>query len=151
MNLVLLIIDFTKKETKLLSEKFENHKIKMNQTFDKKQLNEFQKQMEEKLENFKKELLNFKIHKFKRDTMDYKDQKVYTWMSERSKPYPQRQRMNHTSASESDDSYASSSQTRFRQKKYFLDQPRRSKRNIGQGKQQEEEVGQKEIEKNLGR
>ncbi len=45
----------------------------MNHKFDKKQLDDLQRQMEEKLD----ELLNVKIHKFKRDTMDYEDHKVY--------------------------------------------------------------------------
>ncbi len=49
----------------------------MNHKFDKKQLDDLQRQMEEKLDEFIMELLNVKIHKFKRDTMDYKDHKIY--------------------------------------------------------------------------
>ncbi len=145
MNLMLLIIEYTKKETKSLSEKIENHKMEMNHKFDKKQLDDLQRPMEEKLDKFRMELLNVKIHKFKRDTMDYKDHKVYTWMSERSKPHQQQGGLRFTSASESDDSYTSSSQITSRQRKPFLGQPRRSKRNQNGRNQREEGIGEKDF------
>lgn len=51
--------------------------MEINHKFDKKQLDDLQRQMEEKLDKFRMELLNVKIHKFKRDTIDNKDHKVY--------------------------------------------------------------------------
>ncbi len=62
MNLILLIIEFPKKETKSLSEKIESHKMEMNHKFHKKQQDDLQRQMEEKFDKFRIELLNINIH-----------------------------------------------------------------------------------------
>ncbi len=57
-----------KKQSIYLKKKIENHKMERNHKFDRKQLDDLQRQMEEKLDKFRMELLNVKIHKFKRKT-----------------------------------------------------------------------------------
>ncbi len=53
-----------KKQSNYLKKKIENHKMERNHKFDRKQLDDLQRQMEEKLDKFRMELLNVKIHKF---------------------------------------------------------------------------------------
>lgn len=104
LDLTVLVIDFTQKELTKIEQELvaveETLKTKISET----DLKKIQDELKATTEKYQLELLKTKISKFKRDTNDYKEGKVYPWLLNKERPKHSRaRRADHS------DSYTSNS------------------------------------------
>lgn len=91
LDLILLIIEQTKKEKEKIQEEINDLRKQISQAYNAPQHASTENQLKESLEKFTLELKQYKLKKFKRDERDYKTGTVYQW---RESTRPQRrQRM----------------------------------------------------------
>ncbi|KAK9981821.1 hypothetical protein ABG768_001345 [Culter alburnus] len=126
-DLMLLIVEHTSKESSSVKTSILECEKEIETMYNKEKLEELKKTIQEQLKEFREDLTTFKLRKFRRDTMDYKDNKVYKWFSgSQGKPQVPRSREEPTDSSES--YFSSSSTTSSNPKWSFLGTPRRSQR-----------------------
>lgn len=117
MDLMLLIISQTKAEIPLVKSTIDTHIDEVKNMCDQKTFETLTQDIQSQLDVFKTELQQLKIKKFRRDTLDYKEDRVYTWLS-RGRRYPGREAMAPSGWSSTSDTDTSTRQRRPR----FLDQ-----------------------------
>lgn len=78
-DLMLLLIEESKKDREALKSEIEDLQKTVAQHEDQEHLKNLEKKMKEDLEQFTQKLKQEKIRNFKRDDMDYKTGNVYTW------------------------------------------------------------------------
>lgn len=79
LDLILLIIEKTKKEREQVQERICELREEISKVKDDIQTTSFEDKLKESLEKFTMELKQYKLRKFKRDERDYKDGNVYQW------------------------------------------------------------------------
>lgn len=79
LDLILLIIEKTKKEREQVQERIRELREETSKVKDDIQTIPFEDKLKESLEKFTMELKQYKLKKFKRDERDYKDGNVYQW------------------------------------------------------------------------
>lgn len=102
MNLMLLVVEQSTKELQAVKSSIKDCVKRTEENHSGKDLEEMQKKLEEQVKSFRDDMMKFKLRKFRRDTMDYKDNRVYKWLSYRpGRPRPQRDQRRQTSSTSS--------------------------------------------------
>lgn len=91
LDLILLIIEQTKKEKEKLQAKMDELKRQLTQASNESQQSSFENELKTNLDKFAMELKEYKLSKFRRDERDYAEGKVYTW-KETTRRQPERRR-----------------------------------------------------------
>lgn len=119
LDLKLLIIDHSSRELSAIKQATDDCKRDIEQTYNRKEVDRLQLKIKTKINNLQADLLKFKLGKCKRNTVDYKEQNVYTWLSEKPKHSTHRRHpTQQTYASESGES-----SILLQLQKYFLGPP----------------------------
>lgn len=81
LDLTLLVIEFTQKELTKVRVDLEETKASIVASHSEVTFNRQVELLNTSLVEFKQDLLQKKIRKFRRDTLDYKDNRVYPWLN----------------------------------------------------------------------
>lgn len=145
LDLILLIIEHSKKEKEVVQEKINEIKVQISGMSNDDRKLPFENKLKQDLEKLTDWVRQQKIKKFKRDENDYKDDTVYKWTGSN---YRDRQRQrsvsfNFTTSDEESTSISNMSSPAASTTSDFLDErPKHLKPNIKRKKQGEAEKGQ---------
>lgn len=81
LDLMLLVIEHVNDELSKTCSEITELQTEMATKYDAQQLQNIQDQCSALIEGYKKELLEIKLRKYRRDTLDYKNGQVYRWLS----------------------------------------------------------------------
>lgn len=84
LDLTLLVVEFTQKELKKVREEIEETKASITASHGEVNFNQQLELFNTSLGEFKKDIQQKKIRKFRRDTLDYKENRVYPWLNRNS-------------------------------------------------------------------
>lgn len=90
LDLTVLVIDFTQKELIRVEQELAVVKETLKTKSTETELKKIQDELDATTEKYQHELLKTKISKFKRDTNDYKEGRVYPWLLNKERPKPRR-------------------------------------------------------------
>lgn len=83
LDLMVLLIETSQQECKVLTDKFEQHKEELSKIMNSSTLNSKLEQFDAQVSQKLKELKDLKFKKFQRDLGDYQEGKVYSWKPRR--------------------------------------------------------------------
>ncbi|XP_063074030.1 uncharacterized protein LOC134464529 [Engraulis encrasicolus] len=81
LDLTLLVVEFTQKELLKIKDNIEDVKASIVESHDETVLTQQTELLDASLTKYKQDLQQIKIRKFRRDTIDYRDDKVYPWIN----------------------------------------------------------------------
>lgn len=81
LDLTVLVIEFTQKELTKVNEEIESVEEKLKTKTSEADFTKIKDDLNTMTEKYQQELQKMKIGKFKRDTLDYKEGRVYPWLS----------------------------------------------------------------------
>lgn len=90
LDLTLLVIEFTQKELLKTKQDIDEIQTSIIDSHDETVFKQHTELLEKSLAKFKQDLQQIKIKKFRRDTMDYRDNQVYTWLNQTKTTRPLR-------------------------------------------------------------
>lgn len=89
LDLMLLVIEYTNEDLSKTRNEITELQSQLSTKFDGEQLKAISDQCDAMLEQYKTELLQVKLQKYRRDTLDYKNNHVYSWLAApRRRPQP---------------------------------------------------------------
>lgn len=86
LDLMVLIIDYTKKELTKIKEEISEIEEKIQTSTDPPALQAAKEEMQAIMDKYKEETQKNKLSKLRRDTMDYRNGKVYPWLLQAATP-----------------------------------------------------------------
>lgn len=84
LDLTLLVVEFTQRELKKVREEIEETKASIIASHSEVTFNQQLELLDTSLVEFKQGIQQKKIRKFRRDTLDYKESRVYPWLNRNS-------------------------------------------------------------------
>lgn len=78
---MLLVIEFTKEEREATRAAVSELKTELGESLGSQQLKAIEEQCAPVIEKYEKDLSDTKINQYRRDTLDYKNNRVYPWLS----------------------------------------------------------------------
>ena len=114
LDLMLLIIEHVREEMTPMREEIIQVEKDIKTKFGAKQLKDIEQQNTTLLDTYHKELLETKLYKYRRDTADYKEDRVYKWLSGGEARRPFRKQHGATSGTTSDESGTEDATKRLR-------------------------------------
>lgn len=79
LDLMVLIIDYTQKELNKVQAEITEIKTQVQQTIEIDSFKKLEEDLKDSMQQYKEETQKRKLSKLRRDTMDYRDNKVYPW------------------------------------------------------------------------
>lgn len=144
LDLILLIIEHSKKEKEAIQEKLNEIKVQISGMSNDDTKLPFENKLKQDLEKLTDWVRQQKIKKFKRDENDYKEDRVYKWTRSNHRDR-QRQRsvsFNLTTSNEESTSISNMSSPTASMSDFLDERPKHIKSNIRRRKQGEAENGQ---------
>lgn len=81
LDLMLLVIEHANEEISKVRAEITDVQNEMKSKFDAQQLKDIDDRCTALLDSYRKEILEVKLRKYRRDTLDYKNNRVYQWLS----------------------------------------------------------------------